>query len=291
MRKVRLGKANEKISVIGQGTWGISRFFKDKAYYDEWRKSLRKGVELGITHIDTAEVYGWGRAEEIVGEVIAEYDRDDLFITSKLFPFHIREKSMKKAANKSLERLGIKSFDLYLIHWPNKLISLEKKMNVMESLVKEGKTRYIGVSNFSVKRFKKAQTLLKSEELITNQLKANVVEQKNMRNSLTYYQDNKLIMTAYSPLSHKGLTDIKGEIEQKLRKVAENHNKTIQQIAIAWLIHHKNVITIPKAFHTNHVKANAEAASIRLKEEEIKLLYNEPLDLALRPSTNQLNEK
>ena len=192
---------------------------------------------------------------------------------------------MKKAANKSLERLGIDYFDLYLIHWPNRLISLEKKMGVLEELVKEGKTRYIGVSNFSVDRFKKAQSLLKSEELINNQLKANIIEQKHMSNSLPYYQKNNLTMTAYSPLSHKGLTEIGKDAEQKLRKVAKNHNKTIQQIAIAWLLQHQNVITIPKAFHTNHVKANAEAASINLSKEEVELFYEKPMDLELKEQT------
>jgi len=281
IRRITLGNTDEKIPVLGQGTWGISGFFKDKEYYEQWKESLREGIELGMTHIDTAEIYGWGRSEEIVGEIIAEYDRDDLFITSKLFPFHFRRKSMKKAANKSLNRLGIDCFDLYLIHWPNRLISLEKKMNVLESLVKEGKTRYIGVSNFSVKRFKKAQSFLKSEELINNQLKANMIEQKHMSHSLPYYQKNNLTMTAYSPLSHKGLTEIDEKSHKKLQKLAQEHNKTIQQIAIAWLLHHKNVITIPKAFHTNHVKANAEAASINLSKEEIEFLYNEPMDLEL----------
>jgi diketogulonate reductase-like aldo/keto reductase len=281
IRKITLGNTNEKIPVLGQGTWGISGFFKDKEYYEQWKESLRTGIELGMTHIDTAEIYGWGRSEEIVGEIIAEYDRDDLFITSKLFPFHFRRKSMKRAANKSLNRLGIDCFDLYLIHWPNRLISLEKKMNVLESLVKEGKTRYIGVSNFSVKRFKKAQSFLKSEELINNQLKANVIEQKHMSHSLPYYQENNLTMTAYSPLSHKGLTAIDEKSHKKLQKVAQEHNKTIQQIAIAWLLHHENLITIPKAFHTNHVKANVEAASINLSKEEIEFLYNEPMDLEL----------
>lgn len=282
IRKISLGNTGEKIPVLGQGTWGISGFLKGKEYYEQWKESLRTGIELGMTHIDTAEIYGWGTAEEIVGEVISEYKRDDLFITSKMFPMHLRKKSMEKAANKSLNRLGIDHFDLYLIHWPNRLISLEKKMSVMENLVKEGKTRYIGVSNFSVKRFEKAQSLLKSEELINNQLKANIVEQKHMINSLPHYQKNNRIMTAYSPLSHKGLTKIGEDLEMKLRKVAKNHDKTIQQIAIAWLLHHKNVITIPKAFQIDHVKANAEAASINLRDDEIELFYKESPDVEFK---------
>jgi len=284
LRKVELGNTGEKISVIGQGTWGISGFFKDHEYYEQWKDSLRMGIELGITHIDTAEVYGWGKSEEIVGQVINEYNRDDLFITSKLFPMHFRRKTMKKAANKSLKRLDIDQFDLYLIHWPNPLVSVEKQMEVLEELVKEGKTRYIGVSNFSVKQFKEAQIYLKRERLVDNQLKANIIEQKHIYHSLPYYQEENITVTAYSPLGHKGLTDIEQSIKSKLEKIAEKHNATIQQIAIAWLINHKNIITIPKAFQKKHVKENAEAASILLNKEEIRIFYEKMVNL------NQRNE-
>jgi diketogulonate reductase-like aldo/keto reductase len=284
MKKIELGWTKENIPILGQGTWGISRFFKDIEYYEQWKDSLRTGIELGMTHIDTAEFYGWGKAEEIVGEVVEEYDREEVFITSKLFPVHMRKKTMEKAAEKSLERLGIDYFDLYLIHWPNPLVSIEKQMNVLETLVKKGKTRYIGVSNFSLEQFKKAQNLLKTEELVTNQLKANIVEQKFMDDSLSYFQKNDIIMTAYSPLSHGGFTDIKKDLKEKLGKVAKKHDATIQQIAIAWLINHKNVITIPKAFHTDHVKQNAKAASIQLTEREIKLFYSKNFDFDLRYS-------
>jgi len=289
LRKVELGNTGEKISVIGQGTWGISGFFKDHEYYEQWKDSLRMGIEIGMTHLDTAEIYGWGKSEEIVGQIIKEYNRDDLFITSKLFPMHFRRKTMKKAANKSLKRLGIDHFDLYLIHWPNPLASIQKQMKVLEGLVKEGKTRYIGVSNFSVKQFKEAQNYLKKEELVNNQLKANIVEQKHIYRSLPYYQKQNITMTAYSPLGHEGLNDIKGSIKNNLEKIAEGHNATIQQIAIAWLVNHKNVITIPKAFHINHVKANAEAAKIKLSKEEIDLFYSTSENLSLNYSFKEFN--
>ena len=131
MKKIELGKTGEQIPILGQGTWGI-KSRKGKDYYDSWKKSLRKGIELGLTHIDTAEVYGNGASEKVVGEIISEYSRDDLFITSKLFPMHLRFKSMKEAAEKSLKRLGIANFDLYLIHWPFPLISREKQMKVLK---------------------------------------------------------------------------------------------------------------------------------------------------------------
>jgi len=272
MRKVELGKTGEKISILGQGTWGI-KSRKGKDYYDLWKKSLRRGIELGLTHIDTAEVYGFGTSEKVVGDLISEYNRDDLFITSKLFPMHMSFRTMKKAASKSLKRLGIKNFDLYLIHWPSPFTSRKKQMKILDHLVKEGKTRYVGVSNFSIEQFKESLSVLNTD-LVTNQLHANITKQKHMSDSLLYYQKNGVTLTAYSPLGHKGYSNIEGELKNALDNIAKAHDATIQQIAIAWLINHKNVIAIPKAFKIEHVEANAEAAEIILSENEVKLIEN-----------------
>lgn len=278
MKKIQLGKTGEQIPIIGQGTWGI-KSKKKKGYYEQWKNSIRRGIELGLTHIDTAEIYGSGTSEKIVGQIISEYNREDLFITSKLFPMRIRHTIMKKAAYNSLKRLGIDHFDLYLIHWPSPFVSINKQMKVMEELVNEGKTRYIGVSNFSVDQFKKAQQALKKVELVNNQVHANLTRQKHIHNSLPYYQKEGIIMTAYSPLAHHGYLNLSGEIRDKLEKVAQSHNATIQQIAIAWLINHENVITIPKAFKIEHMEANTKAADIILTQEEISLFYNHAKEL------------
>ncbi|MFX0020665.1 MAG: aldo/keto reductase [Candidatus Hermodarchaeota archaeon] len=277
MRKIKLAKTGEVIPVLGQGLWGISRLrglFKGKKNYEKIKSAIRKGIELGMTHIDTAELYGWGKAEELLGDIVKEYSRDDLFITSKLFPIHVREKCMKKAAKRSLKRLGIDYLDLYLIHWPSKFISITKEMNVLESLVNEGKTRYIGVSNFSVKQFKIAQESLKKEELVNNQLHINITNQKHIHKSLPYYQRNGITITAYSPLAHSGYTNLKSNLREILEQLAIKYNSTIQQIAIAWLINHENIISIPKAFNINHVEDNAKAAEIILSHKDIELFYN-----------------
>ena len=276
MRYVELGKTGEKIPVLGQGLWGLSQlkgFFKGKNYYEQIKSALRRGIELGMTNIDTAELYGLGKAEKVLGELIREYPRDNLFITSKLFPIHFSKKSMKKTANRSLKRLGIDYLDLYLIHWPSKFISIRKEMNVLETLVNEGKTRYIGVSNFSVKQFKKAQESLKKEELVNNQLHINITNQEQIHKSLSYYQRNGITVTAYSPLAHKGYTKLEGKIKEVLEEFAIKYNSTIQQIAIAWLINHENIISIPKAFNIDHVEDNAKAAEISLLQEDIERIY------------------
>jgi diketogulonate reductase-like aldo/keto reductase len=118
-----------------------------------------------------------------------------------------------------------------------------------------------------VEQFKKAQSYLKNSELVNNQLLANVVEQKHIKKSLSYYQKEGIIMTAYSPLGHSGFNDLKGEIKESLELVADAHNASIQQIAIAWLINHANTITIPKAFKVEHIEANAKATEIKLSEQ------------------------
>jgi len=272
MRKVELGKTGEQIPVLGQGTWGI-KSRKRKEYYDTWKNSLRRGIELGLTHIDTAEFYGFGTSEKVVGDIISEYNRDDLFITSKLFPMHMSFRTMKRAASKSLKRLGINNFDLYLIHWPSRFTSIQKQMKILDHLVKEGKTRYVGVSNFSVEQFKEGSSFLNTD-LVTNQLPANITKQKHLFESLPYYQENGVTLTAYSPLGHRGFSNLKGELIDKLNSIAKTHKATIQQIAIAWLINHKNVISIPKAFKIEHVETNAKAAEITLSENELKLIEN-----------------
>jgi diketogulonate reductase-like aldo/keto reductase len=276
MRKVELAKTGELIPVLGQGLWGVSRlkhFFKGSKYYEDIKAAIRKGIESGMTHLDTAELYGWGKAEALLGDIIKDYPREELFITSKLFPIHFRKKSMEKAAEKTLKRLGIEYLDLYLIHWPSKFISIKKQMSVLEKLVEEEKTRYIGVSNFSIKQFEKAQSMLKNVELVNNQVHINITKQKFIHQSLSYYQKKGITITAYSPLSHKGYTNLNGEIKQKLENMALKYNATIQQIAIAWLINHNNIITIPKAFTIDHVIDNVKAAEISLSEEDLKVFY------------------
>ena len=141
------------------------------------------------------------------------------------------------------------------------------------NLVKEGKTRYVGVSNFSVKQFKEGLSLL-NNDLVTNQLHASVTNQKNVIESLPFYQEQGVTLTAYSPLGHRGYNHLKGNLDKILEEIAKAHNATIQQIAIAWLINRKNVIAIPKAFQIKHIESNAEAVKIDLSNEELKLIEN-----------------
>jgi diketogulonate reductase-like aldo/keto reductase len=159
-----------------------------------------------------------------------------------------------------------------LIHYPNPFIPIKRSVRLLEDLLVEGKTRYIGVSNFSVEKFQNAQECLKKAELVNTQLRTNVVHQKHIINNLSFYRKHGVTLTAYSPLGHKGLKNINEELMHKLEKIAEKHNATIHQIAIAWLVNIDGVITIPKAFQLNHVESNALAGEIVLSDNEINLV-------------------
>jgi diketogulonate reductase-like aldo/keto reductase len=271
MRKINIGPAGEKIPVLGQGTGGIQPHEPDMSY-EKWKDVLKVGIELGMTHIDTAEIYGVGKSESMVGEAIKEFDRDDLFITTKLAPTHQDEKEMRIAVNNSLKRLGLTHVDLYLIHWLKSKQPVKPIISFLESLIDEGKTRYIGVSNFSLDQFKSARQELRKHELVANQIKINIQNQKPTHESLQYYREQGIILTAYSPLGRYGLRNIEPNLMKMLEDLAVKHNATPHQIALAWLISHENVIAIPKTFQVEHVKQNAKAASIQLTESEIKQL-------------------
>ncbi|MEJ2252440.1 MAG: aldo/keto reductase, partial [Candidatus Lokiarchaeota archaeon] len=256
MRSINIRKTNEKIPVLGQGTGGIQPREPNESY-EKWKDVLRAGIEVGMTHIDTAEIYGMGKSERMVGEVIKEFDRDDLFITTKIAPTHKNEKEMKLAVNNSLKRLGLKYVDLYLIHWLKRRQSVKQIINFLETLIDEGKTRYIGVSNLSLDRFKSAQQELKKHELIANEVKLNIDYQEAMKESLQYFQREGIILIAYSPLGRYGLKKIEPDKMKKLEDLGNKYNATPHQIALAWLINHENVIAIPKTFQIEHVKQNA----------------------------------
>lgn len=270
MKKIELNKTGEKLPVLGQGTYGI---FPDESddFYENWKNILRKGIELGMTHIDTAELYGSGYSEKIIGEVIAEYERDKLFITTKMLPSNKTEREMRKAINNSLKRLNIDYADLYLIHWLETDSSIKKIIKVFEKFIDEGKTRYIGVSNFSVSEVKEAQEHLRKYELATNQVKINIANQEELKD-INFYKKNDIILTAYTPLAKGRLTGLNNRVDNDLEEISVKYNKSKLQIALTWLINHENVIAIPRTSNISHLKENAKASEIKLEKNEIEKL-------------------
>lgn len=248
--------SGEKIAALGLGTWRMGGgLTADRSNDQKYVEAIRYAIKRGITHIDTAEIYGAGHTEEIVGEAIRQqaekgFDRKKLFITTKVSPQHLFLPSqIRRSCQKSLKRLGLNYIDLYLIHWPNPLALMRAVMRTLDELVKEGKIRYIGVSNFSVRQLANAQKYTKNK-IITNQVHYSLLHHEPEKELLAYCQKEGIILTAYSPLEIGELAQ--GEY-QALKSVAKKYQKTPIQVALRWLIEKPNVIAIPKASTKPHI--------------------------------------
>ncbi len=268
-----------KIPVLGLGTWeiggGMSRNTSEDA---EGVTAIKKAIELGYTHIDTAEMYGAGHSEELVGLAINDLDRESLFITTKVLPQHLQYKDCIKAAEGSLKRLKTDYIDLYLIHVPNPEIPIKETMHAMDLLLVQQKIRFIGVSNFSVEQLKEAQEYTENK-IVNNQIEYNLLTRHSgMYNTnieteiIPFCQENDIIITAWKPLVKGSLFRERNKL---LEEISEKYNKTIGQIAINWLITKKNIITIPKSTNTEHLKENLGALGWKLDREDMKRLDEE----------------
>ncbi len=270
---------NIKIPVLGLGTWEIGgRMSRDTSKDNKGVTAIKKAIELGYTHIDTAEMYGAGHCEELVGLAINDFDRESLFITTKVLPEHLRYKDCIKAAEGSLKRLKTDYIDLYLIHIPNPKIPIKETMQAMDTLLGQQKIRFIGVSNFSVEQLKEAQDCAENK-IVNDQIEYNLLTRHsgmynvNIESGIIpFCQENKIIITAWKPLVKGSLFREKNKL---LEELVEKYNKTISQIAINWLISKKNIITIPKSTNTEHLKENLGALGWKLEPEDMKILDEE----------------
>ena len=240
--------------------------------------AVRGAIELGYTHIDTAEMYGAGHSEELVGLAIKNFNRDSLFITTKVLPDHLRYDDCIKAAEGSLKRLQTDYIDLYLIHIPNPEIPIKETMQAMDTLAGQQKIRFIGVSNFSVKQLKEAQSYTENK-IVNNQIEYNLLTRHsgayniNIESEIVpYCQENDIIITAWKPLVKGRLFAKKNKL---LEKISKKYNKTLAQIAINWLISKKNIITIPKSTNVEHLKENLGSLGWKLEKEDMKRLDEE----------------
>lgn len=255
---------------IGFGTWKIGGGSTPNRAVDEKSlAALRYALELGYTHIDTAEMYASGHSEELVGQAVREsgMKREDVFITSKVIPSHLRYDDVLTACENSLRHLGMDYIDLYLIHWPNSVAKYEDTFKALNKLVREGKVKHLGVSNFDVKLLKQAQSLSETP-IITNQVPFSLGDRSYIKNGmLAYCQQNEILLTAYSPVEEGNLRSNK-----TVDTISKAHNATPFQIALAWIISHPRVITIPMSFNPAHIRENFESAHIELTPEQIETL-------------------
>jgi len=265
-----LGRTGEKIPALGLGTWGIGGFeTPDYSKDEEYVQIVEKAIEMGYKHIDTAEYYAAGHTEEIIGKAIKKFNRSDLFIVSKVWLDHLREKDLLKSLENSLKRLQTDFIDLYLIHWPNPDIPLEETLNAMAKAVDDGMIRYVGVSNFDRELLEEAISKSKVP-IVCDQVLYNVEEREPERNGLLEFcQKEGITLTAYSPLN-RGILSLK--TKATLEKIAKDHGITIFQVMLVWLLSKKRVVTIPKAGSMKHLEENLKAVDIKLTAEEIEMI-------------------
>ncbi len=271
------GKTGFKVSMFGMGTYydlgwiASAKFLRFSNGKERHVHALKSGIDAGVNLIDTAEIYG---TEHLVGEASRGYDREKLFIASKVFMTHLRYDSVIKACNRSLKHLGMKYIDLYQVHFPNKFVKIAETMKALEKLVTEGKIRYIGVSNFSLEQMHQAEESLKENPLTSTQMPYNLFDRKLENVIIPHCVENKIAVLAYFPLAHGKLRSDRPKIRETVEELSRKHpEKTPAQIALNWFYSkHDQVFPIPRASNSEHVLENVGSTGWNLNEDEISLL-------------------
>jgi aryl-alcohol dehydrogenase-like predicted oxidoreductase len=283
-----------KVSAIGLGTWqfGSSEWGYGRDYADRQADAIvARALDLGVTLIDTAEAYGFGRSERIVGRALGER-RAEAFVATKLFPIFPVGPIVSQRARASAKRLGVDCIDLYQIHQPNPVVPLGATMPAFAQLMAEGLVRHTGVSNYSLARWQAADRALGSP-VLSNQVRYNLVDRRPEAELLPWARDNGRLVIAYSPLA-QGLLSARYDADHRptglvrrassaflpdnlrraeplletLREVAASHDATPAQVALAWLVRRPNVVVIPGASSVAQVESNAAAADLELTDAD-----------------------
>ncbi len=252
------------IPVLGLGTGRIDPYGGDDQRAIE---AIRTAIGLGITHIDTAESYGNGHSELLIGEAIQDLNRDGLFITTKVSAPHLTYRGVLEAISMSLKRLGTSWVDLYLIHSPNPEIPIAETFRALNELVADGRVRYVGVSNFDVEQTEAAQAV-SNIPLATNQVYYSLAHRDPERDGvLDQCRRHNMLLTAYTPLEVGKLLS-----DPLVQQVAQHRGVTPTQVALAWLIHQPDVITIPASSRPEHVEEFAGAFDLELTGDDLRIL-------------------
>jgi diketogulonate reductase-like aldo/keto reductase len=252
------------IPVLGQGTWGMGEDPSTKAAEVA---ALRLGMDLGMSLIDTAEMYGEGGAEEVVGAAIAG-SRAEAFLVSKVYPHHADRPGVQAACERSLRRLGTDHLDLYLLHWRG-TVPLAETLEAFEALKRAGKIRDFGVSNFDLGDMQEAQGLPGGKHIATNQVLYNLARRGIEWDLLDWCRGRGMPVMAYSPLESAPGEQGRMLARTGLQAVAARHDASPAQIALAWLLRQEGVVAIPKAVKPAHLRSNRAALDLVLDAEDL----------------------
>jgi diketogulonate reductase-like aldo/keto reductase len=263
MRKHPFGSRGPQVSVIGQGTWYIDRGDRDTAV-----AALRRGVDLGMTHIDTAEMYG--DAELVVAEAIAG-KRDDIFLVSKVLPSNASRRGTITACDRSLKRLKTDRLDCYLLHWRGS-VPLAETVAALDELVSAGKIRSWGVSNFDADDLSEMLSVAGEGNIACNQVLYHLHERAIEHAVIPWCEAHDVAVVAYSPFGHNDFPSPRGKPGAVLQEIADAHQASPRQIALAFLTRRPSVFAIPKAATPDHAADNAAAGKLTLSDDEIAAL-------------------
>ncbi len=273
MERHPFGSANEVVSVIGQGTWYLHRGDRARAI-----AALRKGLELGMTHIDTAEYYG--AAEDVVGEAIAGH-RDQFFLVSKVVPENASRTGTFAACERSLARLKTDRLDCYLLHWRGRH-PLEDTIAAFEQLKRDGKIRFWGVSNFDVSDLEEIRAIAGPGHPVCNQVLYHLGERAIEHEVVPWCEKHRVAVVGYSPFGHGQFPGPQSSGGRVLEEIAVAHGATARQVALRFLVRSASLFTIPKASSPEHSAENAGAGVLRLTDAEVARI-DEAFPLGPRP--------
>jgi len=262
MHKRSFGR-NQKVSAVGQGTWKTEQDDRKSAI-----AAIHKGLDLGMTHVDTAEMYGSGTVEELVGEAIAGR-REQVFLVSKVLPQHASYEGTLKACEKSLKRLGTDRLDSYLLHWPGSH-PLAETIRAFEELVRTGKIVSWGVSNFDVRDLEEALAIAGANKIACNQVLYHLEERGIEHAVLPWCERHGVAIVAYSPFGAGAFPSERSARGQVLGEIARAYSATRHQVALAFLLRVPSVLAIPKAARVAHAIENAAAADLSLTSDELR---------------------
>ena len=263
MRRQPFGATGASVPVVGQGTWNMERDGRAAAV-----AALRAGLDLGLTHIDTAEMYGSGRVEELVAEAIAGR-REQVYLVSKVLPQNASRAGVVRACEASLRRLGTDRLDCYLLHWPGRH-PLADTIAGFEQLLGHGKIRAWGVSNFGVDQMERAAAIAGAGRITCNQVLYHLEERTIEHAVIPWCVDRGVAVVGYSPFGSGRFPGPRSRGGRVLAEIAGAHGATPRQVALAFLVRSPGLFTIPKAAQAAHVAENAAAGDLVLSAEDVR---------------------
>lgn len=254
------------LPALGQGTWMLG---DNLGLEKRERESITTGIENGMTVIDTAEMYGSGKSEKLVGKAIKGYNREDLFLVSKVYPHNAGRNAIFSSCEDSLQRMGIDALDLYLLHWRGS-VPLKETVECMEELVKEGKIKRWGVSNFDIDDMEELFSIKNGDHCMVNQVLYHLGSRGIEYSLYPWLQERDVVTMAYCPVAQAG--DLKQELLENLilKEIANSYDITVIELLLCWVLSKEQVLAIPRTSNPEHAYRNAKCIDIELKLADIE---------------------